>query len=141
MHLCSDPFFTGGPDAAAVVFNDLAHNRQSNAASTLRRISGRIRTVEPVKDIRQILCSNAFSIIFDLYLDEIPVILDTDIDNALFLVQIFHRITNDIVDHTLHLLCIGDHYHIFIYIVKISQFNTSGFHIQSYFFHTIPEIL
>ena len=79
MHLCSDPFFTGGPDTAAVVFNDLAHNRQSNAASTLRRISGRIRTVEPVKDIRQILCSNAFSIIFDLYLDEIPVILDTDI--------------------------------------------------------------
>ena len=147
MHLCSDPLFTGSPDTATVILNDLSHNGQTDTASALGRISGRVGAVEPVKDIWQIFGCNSFSIVLDLHLDEIPVILDADIDNTFFLVQIFHRIADDIVDHTLHLLCIGNDHYVFIYVVKISQFNTnkipytfSKINVSQYFRDCVEEV-
>ena len=45
-------------------------------------IPGRIRPVEPVKDIRQILRRNALAVVLDLYLDEISHILDPDVNDG-----------------------------------------------------------
>ena len=70
MHLCSDPLFTGSPDTATVILNDLSHNGQTDTASALGRISGRVGAVEPVKDIWQIFGCNSFSIVLDLHLDK-----------------------------------------------------------------------
>ena len=96
--------------------------------------------VEPVEDVGQIFGRNAFSIILNLNLDKISHILDADIDDTPLFVQIFHRVTDDVVDHPLHLLRIGNHHHIFINIVKISQFNVAGIQLQSHILHTVPEI-
>ena len=51
MHLCSDSLFTGSPDTATVILNDLSHNGQTDTASALGRISGRVGAVEPVKQM------------------------------------------------------------------------------------------
>ena len=91
MNLRSDAFFAGGPDPSSMILYNLAHNRQADAAAALRGIAGGICAVEPVKYIRQVLSGNAFSIILNLDLDEVSHILDADIDDSLFLVQIFDR--------------------------------------------------
>ena len=46
-----------------MVFNDLSHDRQTDAAASLSRISGSIGAVEPVKDIRQILHRDSFTVV------------------------------------------------------------------------------
>ena len=52
------------------------------------------------------------SVIFDLNLDEITHIFDTDADIAFWLIHIFDRVSDNIVNDSLQLLCIGDHKHI-----------------------------
>ena len=71
-------FLTGRPDIAAVVFNDLLDDRKPDAASALCAVPRCIRAKEPVKDIRQVFCRNAFSVILDLHLNAVIVINDTD---------------------------------------------------------------
>ena len=114
MDLRADSLFAGCPDLAAMVFDDLADNRKSDAASSFGGISLRIGAVKPVENVRQILGCDAFSVILDLHLDKISHILDPDVDDTPLFVQIFHRVTDDVVDHPLHLLRIGNHHHIFI---------------------------
>ena len=50
------------------------------------------------------------------------------------------QITDDIIDDTLHLLCIGNDDHVFIHIIEISQLNPPGFHIQPDFFRAVTKI-
>ena len=98
MHYGSRIFLAGSPDPAAVIFHDLPHDGQSDPAAALGRIPGRIGPVKPVEYIGQILRRNAFSVVLDLYLHKIAVVLQTDVDDSSFLVQIFDRIADDIVE-------------------------------------------
>ena len=141
MDLRSDAFLAGGPDASSVILNDLAYNGQSDPAAALRRVSWGICTVKTVKYVGKILCRNAFSIVLNLNLDKVSHILDPDIDDSFFLVQIFDGIADNVIDHTLHLLCICNDHHILIRIIEISQLNAPCFHIQTHLFQTVLKIL
>ena len=123
-----------------MILNNLTDNGKPDAASALGRISRRISAVEPVENIRQILGCDAFAVILDLHLDKIAHILDPDVNDTTLFVQIFHGVADDVVDHPLHLLRVGNHHHIFVYIVKISQLDIAGIQFQSHVLHAVTEI-
>ena len=63
--------------------------------------------------------------------DDINKILDADIDDPPLFVQIFHRVADDVVDHPLHLLRIGNHHHVLIHKVKIAKLDSPCFQFQT----------
>ena len=75
----------------------LLHNGKPDAASSRRGIPRRIRAVKAVKNVRQIFRRDSLSVVLDLHLDKISHVLDADIDKALWLVQIFEGISDDIM--------------------------------------------
>ena len=141
MDLRADAFLAGGPDPSSVILNYFPYNGKADAASAFRGIPGRVRPVKPVEDIGQILCGDAFAVIFDFNFNEIAYIFDPNINDALFLVQVFHGIADNVVDYPPHLLGIGDHHYIFIRIIKVSQLDSLGFHIQAHFLNAVLKVL
>ena len=105
MYLRPYSLLAGGPDPSSVILNNLAHNGKSDAASPLGGISGGIRPVKPVKNIRQILGRNSLAVILNSYLYKISYILYPNIDNAPFLVKILDRVADDVINYPV--LCCG----------------------------------
>ena len=102
-----------------MVFYDLLNNRQPDSAAALRRIPGGIRAVKTVEHIGKIFRRNSLSVILDLHLNEVAHILYPDIDIAFRLIHILYRITYNIINYPLQLLCICNYYCIRICIIKI----------------------
>ena len=124
-----------------MILDNLLHNGETDSAASLGGVSRRVCPVEPVENIGQILRRYALPVILYDNLDKIAVILNSDIDNALFLVEIFERISDNIVDYALHLFRIRDNQHILVHIVEIAKLDSPGLHIQADLFHAVPEIL
>ena len=123
-----------------MVLQDLTHDGKTNPTASLGRISRNICPVKTVKNIWQIFGCDPLAIIFDLNLDKITDILDTDLYDALHslaLVHIFNRIADDIMDHPSDLLSICDHLHITVYVVGIAELYSSRFQFQSHFLCTV----
>lgn len=89
MHTGAFTLFGCCPYIAAVILDDLLHNRKSDAAAALGGIAGSIRAVEPLKDLLQILLRDSLAVVLDLYPDSIHFVENTDINVPIGLVHIF----------------------------------------------------
>lgn len=67
MHTGAFTLFGCCPYIAAVILDDLLHNRKSDAAAALGGIARSIRAVEPLKDLLQILLRDSLAVVLDLY--------------------------------------------------------------------------
>ena len=118
IHYRSGSKLAVGPDFSTVILDDLFYDGKADTASPLGRIPGRICPVKTVKNIRQILGRNAFSVILDLYLDKVTHVPHTDTQITLGFIQIFDGIADDVVDDTLDLLCVCNDQRILVHIIK-----------------------
>ena len=112
VHTGSFAFMTGRPDISTMIFYDCLYNGQSDAASAMPGISGRICSVESVENIRNILLRNSLAVIFNFNPDGINFIQNPDINlpGSVIPVQIFDTVADNVVDDTLELFGISNDY-------------------------------
>ena len=103
------PGAAGSPDTAAMILNDFFYNRKPDSAAALGRIAGTVRPEETVIDSRQILLVNPSPVVTDITLDKISVIRQDHTDLPGLFIQIFHAVRDDVADHLIELLRIGNH--------------------------------
>lgn len=89
VHHCTTSEFTVCPDLSAVIFDDLAYDGKTDSTSSFGRIPGCSARKNRSKIAGRSFAAIPRPLFFDLNLDEITHIFDTDAVIAFWLIHIF----------------------------------------------------